>query len=97
MTHYFDELPYPPFNQLGQEDRDLLAYELHVVAVAARQRAGILKSAGQRSTELAIVELETFAGRVQARADAYRDETQPIRPADDREPANRERDGRRWR
>lgn len=71
MTHHLDDLGNPPVDGLDAREREYLAYELTVVGKAARERAYVLRASGNRSVELAVVELSEFATRVLQRAHRY--------------------------
>ena len=74
MTHQLDTLAHPLVDGLSPRDRECLAAELSVVAIAARERAGVLYAACEGRAALAIHELTEFADLVQRRATRY----QPI-------------------
>lgn len=72
MTRHYDDLPTPPTAGLTPQERSYLAYDLDVIAIAARERAGVLYAACDGRAALAIQELADFASRVQQRAQGYR-------------------------
>ncbi|MFC0431044.1 hypothetical protein [Kutzneria buriramensis] len=74
MTYHLDTLAHPPVDGLSPRERECLASELSVVAIAARERAGVLFAACEGRAALAIHELAEFADLVQRRATRY----QPI-------------------
>lgn len=76
MTEHYDALPHPPVQGLDQDERENIAYELTVVARAARERAAQLLQGGP-GAELAAVVMDEFAVRVFARAHRY--QATPIR------------------
>jgi hypothetical protein len=69
---YYDDLPVPPTAGLSPQERSYLAYDLERVAIAARERAGVLYAACDGRAALAIHELVDFADRVHRRAQGYR-------------------------
>lgn len=71
MTRHLDDLPFPPTAGLSPQERAYLAYELSTVAIAARERAGVLYAACEGKAALAITELNELATAIQRRADAY--------------------------
>ncbi|TDX84973.1 hypothetical protein [Amycolatopsis arida] len=72
MTRTWEDLPNPPIPGLDKRERTYLAYELEIVAIAARERAAVLYAGAGGRAALAIHELTTFADRVQARAERYK-------------------------
>lgn len=74
MGFYFSALPRPFIDFLAADTatREVVAFELHLVALGAVDRANDHVRLGYDDTDHTVRELRQFASLVEVRADAYR-------------------------
>lgn len=75
MTRHLDTLATPVTDHHGQHACECLARDLLIVAIALRERAGVLHAAGDGRAALAIVELAAAADLIHQRSRRYLERT----------------------